>query len=367
MRDVFHTRIIMWKKQWISLLFWLLFPLLATILIITVSNTIQEDSRVPVGIVLEEETPLAMGLYESIQASSLVHINKATEEDALHLLTKHELDSVFIVHEGYEEQIQNGSRSNLITSYQTERSFAYAPVKEMIISLVQQETGRSKAAQTVQAMDEEQNWSSEAIINKSKEIQAKENLLNTSFQYLGANTFVEDEDKISWNPWTIWAVLSFLSTFLIMDWVIKEKSTSVLTRFYFTKVGFQKYAIHNLFLYTILMFLFDFISLMVFYFYLDSKANILVLISYRVMISLLAFLFVLLFRNVYVSYCVTFAITSIIAIASGMFLPSQSQIDWLGTINPLQQFLSGEITVLWLLICISMVILWYFRKEHSNA
>src|SRR5690625_1113544 len=205
MIDILKTRLIYIKKQWLSLLFWLLLPIVATVMIIHVTNAIQSDTKVPVGIVLEEETDLAEEFLHSVKQSPLIRVYETTEKDALHRLKQHELDSVFIIHNGYEKQIRKGKRDRLITSYQSDLSFAYSPVKEMAVSYVQQETGRSKAAHIIQELGEQyhsnKQWSWEEITNKSKSIQKKENLLYTSFSFSNTSQTKKDEKLTLWNTW----------------------------------------------------------------------------------------------------------------------------------------------------------------------
>src|SRR5699024_5082986 len=97
MRDILKTRLIHIKKQWLSLLFWLLFPILTTLAIINLMNIIQSDTKVPVGIILEEKTNSSMELYQHIKETPFIRVYETTEDDALHRLKKHELDSVFII------------------------------------------------------------------------------------------------------------------------------------------------------------------------------------------------------------------------------------------------------------------------------
>ena len=111
------------------MLFWLLLPAIGTSLFITTVTTIEEDSWVPIGIVLGDESELATKLIDSIEASKLVRVSKYSEEEGLYDLEKHEIDSIFVIHDGFEQAILSGKRNNLISSYRTELSFAYSPVK----------------------------------------------------------------------------------------------------------------------------------------------------------------------------------------------------------------------------------------------
>src|SRR5690625_7077636 len=104
MKDILQTRLIHWKKQWLHLLFWFIFPIITTILIITATNAIQDETKVPVGIVLGENTQLAENLFESIKENPLIRVYELNESEAIDQLNKHELDSVFVIKKGYEDK-----------------------------------------------------------------------------------------------------------------------------------------------------------------------------------------------------------------------------------------------------------------------
>src|SRR5699024_3436721 len=142
------TRLIHWKNQWPSLVFWLILPILMTSSVLYFANTLQENTNVPIGAVLEENTPLSLQLYESIETSPLVNVYERSERDGLTEVEKHQLDSVFFIHNGFEENIRKGNRNRLITSFRSDESVGYHPVKEIVLSLAQDETSRSKAAQS---------------------------------------------------------------------------------------------------------------------------------------------------------------------------------------------------------------------------
>src|SRR5699024_4354966 len=144
--------------------------------------------------------------------------------------------------------------------------FAYNPVKEMIASLVQQETGRSKAAYFIMDLSKEHSsnlsWTWDEIVETSKMVQQEENLLHSTFTY--ASNSIERETS-TFNVWGIWALLSILSTMLLFDWIIKERSKNIKIRFPFMKISFQNYLLGNLLIYTVILFLMDGISLIIIY------------------------------------------------------------------------------------------------------
>lgn len=377
MISTLQTRLIHWKKQWLSLLFWLLLPIIATILVIHFTNIIQEDSKVPVGIVMEEETPLANALYESLEMTTLIRVYNLTEKEALHQLEKHELDSVFVVQSGYEDKIRKGSRNRLITSYRSDLSFAYSPVKEMIVSYVQQDTGRAKAAYTINQISDtfniNQQWTWEEIVAKSKEIEADENLLHSTFSFADKVQSQNDNVIVVWETWGLWALFSLLASLLLFDWVIKENRLSLLPRFAFNRISFKSYLLQNVGIYTILMILFDFAALITFNLLLDESISIQLMasiLSYRMILNTGAFLLALCFNQIYSYYSISFILTLLLAITSGAVIPIDgiiNKIPILKLLNPLQAFLQNGIGYIWLILFSGLIIIWYARKENFNA
>lgn len=379
MKAIFYTRFLHWKKQWPALLFWLSLPIFATLIIITISTTVKEEAKIPVGIVVHEQSKMADDLIQSITTGeSFIRTYQLDEATALHQLEKHELDSVFIIEKNYEEQIRKGNRNQLIKSYQSDLSFAYTPVKEMIVSLVQQETGRSKAAHVVQQLGKQlhsnHQWTWDEITETSKAIQKEENLLNTTFSYANANK----EDKMKDNTvmldtWSIWALFSLLCTLLLFDWLIKEQQQQIKPRFAFIRISYPNYLLANSLLYIIFLFLFDIISLLSFYFVLNEPITltlIAAIASFRLMIGIGTFLLVLLFRNTFIYYCLSFILTLYIAISSGAILPIEgitTRYEWLRLFNPLDKFLSGEMTIGWTILLLVIAMVWYGKKVRQHA
>ncbi|WP_188453455.1 ABC transporter permease [Virgibacillus oceani] len=373
MKGILKTRLIHWRKHWIPLLFWLLFPLIVAIGIKSVTDVIQDDTKVPVGITIEEETNAAMKLYQEIKETPFIRVFKLDEDKALYQLKKHELDSVFIIKEGYEEDIHDGERNQLITSYRSDLSFAYTPVKEMIISYIQQETGRSKAANVIQELTEHyhtnKQYSRAQIAEKSKEIQKDENLLQTSFSFSDSPVDTHKKPQLI-SIWGLWAVLSILSTLLLFDWVIKEKRTSVIKRFPFLRVSIKNYMLGNIFLYSCLLFIIDLLTLLVFNLMFDVSINVWALVSFRMLITIAAYLMANSFKQTFLFYTLSFAITLLIAIGSGAVLPAMGISEkwaWIENWNPIHPFLTGQITNPWLFIVILFLAITFVRKEKINA
>jgi ABC-2 type transport system permease protein len=374
MMDILFTRLLLWKKKAFSMLVWLLLPVIGTSFFITTVTTIEEDSRVPIGIVIEDESELATQLIDSLVASKLVQVSRYSVEEGIYDLEKHEIDSIFVIHDGFEKAILSGKRNNLISSYRTELSFAYSPVKELIVSLVQEESGRAKATQFILTMNEEYKgegsltW--DEITEKSKEIQIDENLLNTSFSYSNTNEFVETPSLLSGETWGVWAIFSLLSALFLTDWVIREKSLAVTTRFSFIKVTQFSYYLNNILCYLLLFLLFDLVSVAAFTIYLNEPLSmrfIFVLLTFRIMLCSLTFCLAQCFSKTGVFYGFSIITTLILAVISGTIIPILPQNGLIELLNPLQAFLNGNITILWNIIGISTLTMVLFRKETTNA
>lgn len=377
MKDVLSTRLIHWKKQWMLLLFWLMFPILSTLLIITLANAIQDDTKVPVGLVLEEETPLTLELYESMKTVPLMRVYQLSETEAIDQLNKHELDSVFIIRKGYERDVRKGSRNRLVTGYQSDLSLAYLPVQETILSYVQQDAGRSKAAHVVKQLSNQysdnEQWTWDTIVEQSKYIQAEQQLLHTTFSFENTDVAEKNTDFVLFKPWAIWALSTLLSTFLLFDWLIKERRPSIMPRFIFMRLSLKNLLIQNLFIYIIVMLIFDVIAMASFNLFLQETITfplIGAVFFYRLLISLGAFLVALPFKNIYMFYSTSFIITLFMAIGSGALLPIDGIIKrypWFEWLNPLHAFLSMKLLNIWLFICLILITVWYVRKEKYYA
>ncbi|GAB3803923.1 ABC transporter permease [Virgibacillus kimchii] len=377
MISILKMRLLHWKKQVFTLLFWLLFPIIATISLVYITSIVQEDSEIPVGIVMEEDTPLANELLVAIDQTPFIRTEVMSENEALLALEAHELDSVFIIREGYEEQIENGSRNRLLMSYRSDLSFAYTPVSEMVISHVQQDTGRSKAAYTVMELSEAHQqgtrWTWEEVVDRSKQVEAEEDLLQTAFSFQG-HVPASTEDNISLlDTWGLWSVFSLLTALLLFDWLIKERNNNLYPRFVFFRMSFKLYLILNGLIYTLLFLLFDFITLFIFHMYLGVDFSwhfLFILITYRFMLNTGVFAFTLLFKYISLFYTVAFAMTLLIAIISGSVLPTEGLtigLPWLEVLNPFNPFLNGEMSFGWFVIFLVPIGIWFFRKEKQYA
>ena len=377
MINTFITRLIQMKHQWLRLVLWLLLPLFLTWIVMSMIDQLQSESEVPVGIVLEEKTPLALELYEKIEQAPLIRTSLLSESTAQNKLLKHDLDSVFIIHEGYEQNIETDDRQELITGLKSNLSFAYIPTSEVIMSFVQEHAVRAKAAIAVEDLIKDYNSSLSPtmadIIKKSKDVQDNQDFLTTSFTLNGESHAGDADDTLFVKPWNIWALSTLLTTLFMFDWVIKEKRIALQPRFTLMRMSFKQYLLHNLAFYTVLLFIFDLLTAVFFKIYFQEQLSLTtvgVLLSYRLLLTISAFLLAICFKKNHLFYTIAFTLFLICAIISGAVFPMTSiwkTYNWLTWFNPVYAFIHDEFFSVWLLIVIVILILWSLRKGRSHA
>ncbi|WP_430784894.1 ABC transporter permease [Virgibacillus flavescens] len=375
MKMILQTRLLHIKKHWISLLFWLILPLIGSIGLTAIMNHVQDDSTIPIGIVVEEHNEVTDELINEISTTPFITALELSKKNALLQLKRHELDSVFIIHQDFANQVSKGNRRNIITSYQTNQSFAYTPVKEMIISYVQQETGRSNTAIIIRELAAKyvstSTWTWNEIISKSKEVQKEESLLSTSFSFNSTERTIKEVQL--WNIWGIWCVLAMLSTLLIFDWVVKERSSAVVQRFAFLRINFKDYLVRSLCVYSIIFIFMDCLTVYLFHSIYEKPVSfslIMGLLCYRIVLLLGAFQLAHTVTGTFRYYVVSFSITLLTIVISGAVLPINGLLvkwPWLSTVNPLSPVLSGNFITFWLPFLVTTFIIWYVRKERYYA
>lgn len=376
MKAILKTRLMLWKKSWFSLGFWLLLPPFLTIGLLFVANLIQEDSKIPVGIVLEEETPLTTNLITELKQSPLLHVVETTENKAKRLVESHELDSAFIIRQGYDTNIKEGNRNRLVVGYQSDLSFAYPVIRESILSLIQKDSGRAKTVETVHsiASSANQNWSETEIIDRVIQTERNQDLLNSRFAFAGEKTSNTSEDTLLFNsPWLIWAILSLLSTLLIFDWLIKERHANAIPRLVFSRFSIKGYLLLNTLLYIIVFFVLDSITIFLFKQLYSTDINIsllLQLFSFRLTTTAFTFMLAVCFQKVTIYYAISFIITLLVTILSGAIIPIEGlnfRFEWIEILNPIQPFLAEKLWNPWILVFLCFISIWFAKGEKQHA
>jgi ABC-2 type transport system permease protein len=353
MKAILAIQAMRMRKEWKTLLTWLLLPLLLTVLTFSTLNKLGDESKVPIGLVIEENSSHSDNLVQRIMDTDYLQVNILDLQEALDLLEKHELDSVFVIKDGYEEDILNNRRSQLLAAYSSNRSFAYFAVAETISSYVQEEATRTKAATVIKDLYEKygssEEWNREEIFQTSIEKQEEKQLITTSFSFQWTPTETESETTSLLSIWGIWTFFQIIATLFLFDWIVKANSPLIKVRWTFTKISLNSYISWNLLFYIVLLFVMDVVTLYVLHL-LDlaspSARLFFALLGFRVTINSLAALLAKGYTNSFFYYISAIAISLILTICGGAFIPIDSIISrwpWIAYFSPVYSLLQGEI------------------------
>lgn len=377
MKNVVFTRLMRLKKDWKSLVCWMLLPIVMTVLIMHGVVTWQEETRVPIALVVEEQTEMAARLVDDIASTELLHIQFMSLDEALHKLEQHELDSVFVIREGYEDHILANRRNQLIEAYSSNRSFAYRAVVETITSYAQQDAARSKAAFVIKQLFSdygmEDEWSYEEVIESSRERQKSEALLQSSFSYYNKDNTAEEQALPLLKAWGVWAFFAIITTFFLFDWMLKENRPSMRQRWLFTEISFKKYACGSLLFFTVIIFLMDLVTAFIFSSLFQEAWTIRVLISlfaFRLTINMLAFLLASVYKQLFMYYISGLGIALFMIVIGGSIIPLDGLLEkwpWIEEISPVQSLLNGTIPLIWFCILALLFARWAWKGEGENA
>jgi ABC-2 type transport system permease protein len=374
---IVSTRLMRWKKEWKSLLFWLIFPLLLTFLVLQSVEAWQAKTKVPIALVVEEETEMVTHLIEEIAQSELLLIHYMELDEALHKLEQHELDSVFVIREGYEDHILANRRNQLIEAYSSNRSFAYRTVVEMIASIAQQDAARSKAAFVIRQLYKEHGmedeWSYSDIIASSQERQQSKALLQTSFSFYAQTDAEEAQSLSSLSVKGVWSFFALLTTFFLFDWVVKENRSLIRPRWHFAQLSFKAYAFGTFWLYSGLLMIVDIATVLMLSTYYQehiTSMGIVSLLVFRITINLLAFLLATVFSQTFLYYISGTAVSLFLIVVGGAIIPLEGITRkwlWVELFSPVQALLSETIPAAWLIVLAVLMILWFQKGRKSYA
>lgn len=377
LKMIVFTRLMRWKKEWKSLLGWLLLPIIATLLVMQSVGAWQEETKVPIALVVEEKSEMAARLVEDIASTDLLQIHFLQLDDALHKLEQHELDSVFVIREGYEDNILANRRNQLIEAYSSNRSFAYRAVVETITSFAQQDASRTKAAFVIKQLFKDygmdNDWSYSEIIANSQKRQQSEALLQSSFSFYTQEDVVESQSGPLLTVWGVWTLFAILTTFFLFDWVIQDNRPTMRPRWHFTRLSFKQYAFGSFWIYTGLLTVLDVVTVFLFTNLYQETVTITGMISlftFRLTINLIAFLTATVFNQPFMYYVSGMAISLILVVIGGAFVPLEGvarKWPWVEAFSPVTPLLAGKIPFIWLSSLLIWLSVWMWKGEKIRA
>ncbi|GEN84076.1 hypothetical protein SLU01_23880 [Sporosarcina luteola] len=331
----------------------------------------------PIAVIVEDDSQMARQLANEIAAIDLLEVRYIGLDEALHKLQQHELDSVFLLRDGYETAVLSNDRNWLIRGYSSNRSFAYQAVAETVMSIAQQDMSRSKAASVIQQLYKEYGmedvWNYDAIIQRSMERQENESLLQTHFTYGRQSSTSEETPMRLLNNRGVWAFFTIISAFFLFDWMIKESRPAMQIRWLYTSISFKRHALRMFVFYTALTILSDVLSIFVFTFFLSEPVTsslLLPLLTFRTTLNLLAFLLAIVFRQVLPYTMTGIAIALFLTVTGGAVIPLDGltrKWEWVEAISPVQSLLSMTVPVVWMIGLIATLAVWFYGRGRRVA
>ncbi|WP_262173634.1 ABC transporter permease [Saccharococcus sp. Marseille-Q5394] len=365
------------KKEWKGVGFWMLMPILLTVFVMNTFGALQEEAKVPIALIVEDSSPLAKQLAHEIEKNDMLSVHYMELDDALHNLKQHELDSAFVIREGYGESVLANKRNRLIEAYSSNRSFAYPAISETVMSLAQQDISRSKAATVIKQMlleyGMEDKWDYDEIIRRSEEKQRNESLLRTNFSYGKQAGQAEEKPLELLNSRAVWAFFTIISAFFLFDWMITESRPSMQVRWLYTSKSFKSHAVRMLGLYSLLTLLSDGLTLLVFQFVLQEQVTlslILPMLAFRVTLNLLAFLLAIVYQQLFMYYLTGIAAALLLTVTGGAVVPLDAfsrRWQWVEIISPVRSLMTTTIPVVWLMLLLLMLVAWMVKGGKRFA
>lgn len=365
------------RKEWKGMIVWLLMPIILTILIMKSVGAWQATTKIPIGLVVEEETALANQLVNELLENELLQIHFMPLPEALHKLEQHELDSVFVIRKGYEDKILNNRRNQLIDAYSSNQSFAYRAIVEMVTSFVQQDVSRTKAAFVIRDLFNEYgeltDWNYDEIVETSRARQESKALLQTNFTYDRMIVKETDESIPLLQVFGVWSLFSMIATFFLFDWLIKDKRPSMRMRWLYTSFTFRKYALSLLAIYTGGLFIVDLLTAATFSVLFDvviTKELLGALFAFRLTLNLLAFLSANVFAHLFMYYVIACILSLSAVILGGAMIPIDGLMKrwpWVELLSPVHSFLEMAISIEWLGVLSLGLVIWFVKGGRANA
>ncbi|MEG0440505.1 MAG: ABC transporter permease [Solibacillus sp.] len=372
MKTFLFTRMLLLKRQSVSILLWLLMPLILTVVVVQWGNAAARDAQIPIAIVDEDISELSQAFIQELQQMDLLAIQLMSKQKALYALEKNQLDSVFIIKHNFEMQLRNNKRNHLIEAYSTNRSYFYFAVKENISSLAQRKATQAKAAHEVKNLlnkyDSDIEWSFDEIVAQGQKREERYELLTVDFSYYNENESSTPTEKTNLlASWGIWAFFTLISTFYLFDWVIKESNHLVVVRWLQSKISYITYFFSTLAVYLLVMLVIDFLT----YRIIETQfiwSQVLVIVVFRLSCVALALLVAVHLKKVLSYYFITPILALLLALLGGAFIPMESFFaKWpiMSELSPVYALLQWDVSLVWS-VFIVLICMYVYRKESNR-
>ncbi|KYG90529.1 ABC transporter permease [Metasolibacillus sp. FSL H7-0170] len=367
MKRAIYLRILQLKYEWKSTIVWLLFPFIATIVIYNLMLSLLDDSKIPIGVALEDDSTYAAEVVEHLQQVEYLDVRIMKKSEMLRLLEQHELDSVFVIRGKYEENMKLG-RKKIVEAYASNRSYAYEAAKEIVSSIVMEQALRSKVVRDVEQLLQDNDlmhlFDEQIIEGKVSARQDGTDLISIPFSF-----FQMEQDDMEKSPfisaWVIWSSFTILSTFFLFDWLVKERKEPSMLRWSLSAQSYKKYVFFLSVIYFSFFYMMDLLALLLFSYEISAWA-IMALLLFRLTLNGYVFVLAHLCKNVLTYYILSILFTLLFTLTSSGIVPIRDSgiiHQLLSATQPLYALLKQEVPLLGLAFCSISLLLFRRLKD----
>lgn len=227
----------------ITLLLFLL-PVVAAVGFGTFLEKQQKELVIPIAIVDEDQSNYSRNIIKQMDLQQRIVIEETSFEDADILLSRNEVDSIFVFKKGFQEHILDEQRKETIELWTSPISIASGIVREVIASEVTKLTSSIKAANRVEKIYQQKKASETNVFDEAFEYTKNQlepkPLMTINYVQQNSIAGTQKKDIIFTSYLGVWSFFTMLSCFITSDWVVKERSI-LFPRMKTTNIGLASY------------------------------------------------------------------------------------------------------------------------------
>ncbi|MGE7781807.1 ABC transporter permease [Peribacillus sp. NPDC097264] len=227
----------------ITLLLFLL-PIVAAVGVGSLLEKQQKELVIPIAIVDEDQTDFSGNLIKQMELQQRIVVKETSFDEADTLLSRNEVDSIFVLKKGFQAHILDDKRKESIELWTSPTSIASGIVREVVASEVTKVTSSVKAANRVEKLYQQEKgikadvWD-EAFEYTKDQLDPKPLM---TINYVSENSIAgtQNKDVLFTSYLGVWSFFTMLSCFITSDWVVKERSV-LFPRIMTTNIGLASY------------------------------------------------------------------------------------------------------------------------------
>lgn len=247
--DIFIYKLKLLILNPLSLFLLILFPIAGTLFLGQFFEKGQKEIAIPIALVDEDKSDFSKLIIERLKNQERIQLHQVPADIAERMLARKEVDSVYILKEGFQEKLLQEEREKSIEVWVTPSSFAEGIVREMIASEVTRITSNIKSAERVVTLFKRLNftthsferlWQQAYIYTDNQWVPVP--LMTIHYEQMSAEGYRSNsKEGTSYSPFiSLWTFFAMLSCFLASDWIVREKQT-VFSRIQSTYRGVGSY------------------------------------------------------------------------------------------------------------------------------